>query len=1134
MVGEDVRTFASRLQRLARDTLSREEEGDQLRKKYAEDILKEEMTALFVAGLQDPVRRFVLSRKPSNFDQAVEAALDEERNEALTTAAARVRVIERAVLNPEVALLTERLDRLEQLLTQQVERQVEARAQQRPFAGNRRPPQSYRRVGSLEKVYSRVAVRLVEEAVVLPWSEHILYAFVPSDVESGAVGVLEPVDSLSNGLKAAACLVTVNDAHRVPLRVVNCSQQPLSLPKNKTLAFFTSAIEQREPTDTVLATVEHASPSAAPKVSFDLSHVKSREREALAGLLNDYSEVFAASNLDLGCCGVIKHRIETGTSSPVYQRAYRIPYSQREEMERQVQDLIDRGIVEHSKSPWGAPALLVEKPDGSYRLVVDYRKLNAVTRIDPYPIPNIQETLSQLGSARYFTVVDMAAGFWQIAMDPADAEKTAFNTPSGHYEWKRMPMGLANSPAVWQRTADVILAGLLGRLCFVYMDDIIIYSDSFDNHLRDIEQVLVRLRAAGLKLKPSKCQFLKNEVKYLGHVVSADGVRPDPEKLRCVSDFPSPTSVRQVRQFLGLIGYYRRHIEEFAKLAKPLTALTAKNVAFRWDENAENAFGALKRKLMSAPLLRHPDFSLPFVMATDASKFAVGAVLSQVIEGKEHPVAFASRQLSPTEQKYGATERECLAVVWAVKHFRCYLYGRKFKLVTDCHPLKWVMSVRDPSSRLARWNLHLQEYCFEVEHKSGKTHLNADALSRTAAVAAIDEFVPVVDPAELRTEQCKDPDLKRIIESLEGAPSHPEQLGYFIDKDGTLCRRTRPTRKGRLEKTAWERVVIPRSWTERVLRAFHDAPCAGHFGVAKTRRRVERLYFWSGMRQDVRDYCAKCHSCLERKTPKGRRPAPIQPFPEVSAPFERTAHESTGESPFFLLYGRDPDQPSEVPEGPRRVPYASLDDYKVELESRLQVARDIAKESLKKAAKRRKEVHDRSARDAPFDVGDSVYIENCQRQIGLARKFQTKWRGPCEVVEKLSPVNFRVRDVNRRLIRIHANRLKSAPVQYSRNEERESADFDGDRSEAERADSSQETPSPAFVRQAPEVTAGMPPDLLHALLEEEAREVAAQITPGEAPATSPRESQSRQRGTDLLSMTHEGRYPLRNRKAKSD
>ncbi|KAK8773672.1 hypothetical protein V5799_011792 [Amblyomma americanum] len=1123
-------------------------------------------------------------------------------------------------------------------------------------------------LGSLEKVYSRVAVRLVEEAVVLPWSEHILYAFVPSDVESGAVGVLEPVDSLSNGLKAAACLVTVNDAHRVPLRVVNCSQQPLSLPKNKTLAFFTSAIEQREPTDTVLATVEHASPSAAPKVSFDLSHVNSREREALAGLLNDYSEVFAASNLDLGCCGVIKHRIETGTSSPVYQRAYRIPYSQREEMERQVQDLIDRGIVEHSKSPWGAPALLVEKPDGSYRLVVDYRKLNAVTRIDPYPIPNIQETLSQLGSARYFTVVDMAAGFWQIAMDPADAEKTAFNTPSGHYEWKRMPMGLANSPAVWQRTADVILAGLLGRLCFVYMDDIIIYSDSFENHLRDIEQVLVRLRGAGLKLKPSKCQFLKNEVKYFGHVVSADGVRPDPEKLRCVSDFPSPTSVRQVRQFLGLIGYYRRHIEEFAKLAKPLTALTAKHVAFRWDENAENSFGALKRKLMSAPLLRHPDFNLPFVMATDASKFAVGAVLSQVIEGKEHPVAFASRQLSPTEQKYGATERECLAVVWAVKHFRCYLYGRKFKLVTDCHPLKWVMSVRDPSSRLARWNLHLQEYCFEVEHKSGKTHLNADALSRTAAVAAIDEFVPVVDPAELRTEQGKDPDLKRIIESLEGAPSHPEQLGYFIDKDGTLCRRTRPTRKGRPQKTAWERVVIPRSWTERVLRAFHDAPCAGHFGVAKTRRRVERLHFWSGMRQDVRDYCAKCHSCLERKTPKGRRPAPIQPFPEVSAPFERTgmdimgplptttsgnkyilvfvdhlskyaeavalpdqkadtvarafveqivlrhgplrqlltdrgtnfvsqlmrrvcellkiakkqttpyhpacngaverlnqtvagflshfvsrdqrdwdlwlpyamfaynsaAHESTGESPFFLLYGRDPDQPSEVPEGPRRVPYASLDDYKVELESRLQVARDIAKEALKKAAKRRKEVHDRSARDAPFNVGDSVYIENCQRQIGLARKFQTKWRGPCEVVEKLSPVNFRVRDVNRRLIRMHANRLKSAPVQYSRNEERESADFDGDRSEAECADSSQETPSPAFVRQAPEVTAGMPPDLLHALLEEEAREVAAQITPGEAPATSPRESQSRQRGADLLSMTHEGRYPLRNRKAKSD
>lgn len=516
--------------------------------------------------------------------------------------------------------------------------------------------------------------------------------------------------------------------------MVNFTQGPLSLPRNKVVATFTTAIE--DPMESVCVAQDAAGgKTSRGGVQFDLSHLSVLEREGLQAVLDRYWAVFASSNLDLGKCGAIKHRIVTGDSPPVYLRAYRIPFSQREEMERQVQDLTEKDIVENSKSPWGAPALLVQKPDGSYRFVVDYCKLNSVTRIDPYPIPNIQETLSQLASAKYFTVVDLASGFWQVEMDPADAEKTAFNTPAGHYQWKRMPMGLVNSPAVWQRTADVILTGLLGKLCFVCMDDIIIYSNSFEKHLSDIEKVLERLMGAGLKLKPSKCQFFQKEVKYLGHIVCSDGVRPDPSKLACIRDFPVPTGVRKVREFLGLVGYYRRHVENFAKVAKPLTALTAKHVGFEWTSEAENAFLELKNKLVTAPLLRHPDFNQPFVLATDASKFVAGAVLSQVFEGKEHPVAFASRQFSGPEQRYGATERECLALVWAVRHFRCYLYGRRFRLVTDCQPLKWLMNVKDPSSRLSRWNLQLQEYDFEIIHKPGNAHANADALSRAPVVA---------------------------------------------------------------------------------------------------------------------------------------------------------------------------------------------------------------------------------------------------------------------------------------------------------------------------------------------------------------------------------------------------------------
>lgn len=285
------------------------------------------------------------------------------------------------------------------------------------------------------------------------------------------------------------------------------------------------------------------------------------------------------------------------------------------------------------------------------------------------------------------------------------------------------------------------------------------------------------------------------------------------------------------------------------------------------------------------------------MLATDASKFAAGAVLSQVFEGKEHPVAFASRQFSGPEQRYGATERECLALVWAVRHFRCYLYGRRFRLVTDCQPLKSLMNVKYPSSRLSRWNLQLQEYDFEIIHKPGNAHANADALSRSPVVATIREFVPAIDLADLRAEQRKDPELAEIFSTLETNKKSARAGEFFVDDEATLRRRTRPNQKGRAAGETWERIVVPRSCVPKILKAFHDAPYSGHFGVRKTRRRLERYYFWFRMGQDIRAYCARCSSCLERKSPKHRKRAPLQQFPEVTRPFERTAMDIMGPLP---------------------------------------------------------------------------------------------------------------------------------------------------------------------------------------------------------------------------------------------
>lgn len=727
---------------------------------------------------------------------------------------------------------------------------------------------------------------------------------VPDNIEPEELGILDPVPEITNGVRGASCLVRVNGNRTVPFAVTNYSERELTLPQSKTIAMFSTA-EVDCPVDAV-RTVHTNKETAqnvgkiAKELKFGLEELSTYERQEIEKMLTNYSDVFATSSLDLGKCDVVKHRIETKDAPPIYQRAYRVPYSLRDEMERQVQGLLEKDIIDYSKSPWGSPALLVQKADGSYRFVIDYRKLNSVTRVDPYPLPNIQETLSQLGSAKYFSVVDLASGFWQIEMDKEHREKTAFNTPSGHYEWKRMPMGLVNSPAVWQRTADVILMGLLGKKCFVYMDDIIIYSQTFSEHVADIEQILLRLRAAGLKLKTTKCQFLKREVKYLGHIVSADGVRPDPEKIECVKNFPEPQSVREVRGFLGLIGYYRRHIPDFAKIAKPLTALTAKRVTFRWTEEEAKAFTRLKEIMVTSPILRHPDFSRPFMLATDASQYAVGAVLSQVFEGHEHPVAYASRQLNNAEQKYAATERECLAVVWAVAHFRCYLYGRKFNLVTDCQALKWLMNVRDPSSRLARWNLRMQEYEFEVQHKPGKTNANADALSRAVPVTVVTEFLPSLDLPNICFEQRNDPLLSKTIKNVgqrTGRAQH-DRGGYFLDQDQVLRFRSLPQRQ---MGSPWERIVVPQSLKVEVLRSFHDAPYSGHFGSKKTRKRIERFYYWPGMGRDIRSYCSQCDSCLRRKTPKHKRPAPLQVFEEVTRPFERTAMDIMGPLPVTAL-----------------------------------------------------------------------------------------------------------------------------------------------------------------------------------------------------------------------------------------
>ncbi|KAI8510586.1 hypothetical protein Bbelb_115020 [Branchiostoma belcheri] len=453
------------------------------------------------------------------------------------------------------------------------------------------------------------------------------------------------------------------------------------------------------------------------------------QRQQLDDLLREFADIFQDNP---GRTTLTEHHIDTGNSKPVRQRAYRVAQAHREKMREELQKMEEMGVIEPSKSEWASPVVLVPKKDGSIRFCVDFRKVNAVSRFDAYPMPRIDEMLDRLGKAKYITKIDLSRGYWQVPLTPESKSKTAFVTPFGLYQFHTMPFGLHGAPATFQRLMDNMLRGT-EEFADSYIDDLDIFSDGWDEHLLHLREIFTRLRNARLTVKPSKCHFAMKVVPLLGHVAGGGVVRPDEEKVRAVKEFPRPSTKKEVRAFLGLTGYYRRFIPQYADLAAPLTDLTGsrKPQVVEWTDVCEEAFQVLKGKLCDYPVLQSPDFERPFVLHTDASERGIGAVLSQMDgNGEEHPVVYTSRKLLPREQNYSVPEKECLAIKYAVENLRYYLLGREFEVVTDHHPLKWLDEMKDKNQRLTRWSLCLQPYRFTVTHRAGKAHGNADALSR--------------------------------------------------------------------------------------------------------------------------------------------------------------------------------------------------------------------------------------------------------------------------------------------------------------------------------------------------------------------------------------------------------------------
>lgn len=593
----------------------------------------------------------------------------------------------------------------------------------------------------------------------------------------------------------------------------------------------------------------------------------------------------------LGCTNRAEHVIVT-KAVPIKQRYYRVSPVIQKQIDNELEEMLKLGVIEKSNSPWASPIVLVKKKDGSYRFCVDYRKLNAVTEKDSYPLPNVSDTLDKLKDARYLSSLDIKSAYWQIPMAESSKQYTAFTVPNrGLFQFNRMPFGLHNSAATWQRLIDSVLGPELEPSVFVYLDDVVIITQTFEEHLTILEEVLRRLRVANLSVNWDKCQFCRAEMKYLGYVVDRRGLRVDPDKVKAMLELPAPKSVSEVRRVVGTFSWYRRFVPGFSSLAAPITALLKKSRKFEWSSECEASFIKLKEYLVGAPILSCPDYSLPFVVQTDASGYGIGAVLTQPRPEGDAVVCFLSRSLSKQERNYSTTERECLAVLWAIEKLRCYLEGIPFTVVTDHYSLVWLKNLREPTGRLARWAVRMQQYDFQIVHRKGKENVVPDALSRS--VPLLDE-ITAEEPAVRTITTIKDKWYESMLEKVEQKPlSYPNWRVY----EGRLYKYVKQSYPELRSAGDFWKEVVPKNERREVIAAAHEPPTSGHMGVYKTYARLAEKFCWPKMRQDVAGYVKRCSTCAAHKVDQVPPADKIAPHSKPSRPWEIVSTDLMGPLP---------------------------------------------------------------------------------------------------------------------------------------------------------------------------------------------------------------------------------------------
>lgn len=576
-------------------------------------------------------------------------------------------------------------------------------------------------------------------------------------------------------------------------------------------------------------------------------------------ILTDWSKKF---ELSPGISNIVEMKLYPDPSMPpVKLRPYPLSPQMQKIASQEIDKLLSQGLIEPSESPWAAPAFLIPKKNRTeWRLTVDYREVNKVCRKNAYPLPLMQETLDRLKDSKFVSNLDLVMGYHQIKMAEESQELTAFSIAGrGHFQYKVMPFGLSTAPAVFQAAMEKILRPVLGKHTHVYLDDIIISSRSFEEHVEHLQEVFKLLLDAGLKLNWKKCHFLQEHTEFLGFIVGQGQIKVSPKKVEAVQNFPRPKTLRQLRGFLALLSFVRRFIPNLAERCAPLNEMLKKGEQILWTPERHKAFLELRNCLTDAPVLSLPDFEHPFEIHCDASDHGLGGVLLQLIDGEYHVIAYASKVLSKTEQNYTVTEKECLSVIYCVEKWRAYIEGQRTIVKTDHYSLLWLHNLKNPMGRLARWVTRLAPFDLDFSYVKGKDNQVPDCLSRAyedspeVALITLDckpeDFSSTTDPWYLR--------LRKDVQST------PNKYPSFHVQHGFLYK----TVKDKCLKHMIPKQVVPKDFRTKVLHLAHDTLLGTHLGILKTLKKLSNKLYWPGMAKDVKAHVSRCIDCQTYKSP---------------------------------------------------------------------------------------------------------------------------------------------------------------------------------------------------------------------------------------------------------------------------